>query len=167
MKTFLTTTAALLVIGTAALAENDADKGAKDFNKCKACHSIISPDGEKIVKGGVVGPNLWGVVGRVAGTEPNYGKYDETMIKLGEEGLIWTPENLAAYIPNAKDFLSEKSGEKAKTQMTPQKLKDVTDVIAFLSQYGAQPAADAGTDAAGDTDMDGDTAATEDAGSSN
>lgn len=138
MKTILTAAAALFVLaGTAAFAENDIDQGKKDFNKCKACHSIVSPDGEAVVKGGKVGPNLWGVVGRTAGTEADFGKYDDAMIALGAEGLTWTAENLAAYIPNAKDFLSEHTGGAAKTAMTPQKVKDVTDVIAFLAQYGA------------------------------
>lgn len=137
MKKFALTAAALFALSSsAAFAENDVTQGEKDFKKCKACHSIIAPDGEKIVKGGVIGPNLWGVVGRPAGGDPEYGKYDDTMMALAEGGLVWTPENMAAYIPNAKDFLSEQSGGKAKTKMTPQKLKDVTDVIAFLAQYG-------------------------------
>lgn len=137
MKTLVTAaTTALLVLATPALAANDVAKGKKDFKKCKSCHSIVTPDGDKIVKGGKVGPNLWGVVGRTAGTQADYGKYDDAMVALGKGGLVWTPENLAAYIPNSKKFLSDHAGEKIKTKMTPQKLKDVTDVIAFLSQYG-------------------------------
>ncbi len=138
MKKVLTTAAVMFALtGGYAFAASDVEQGEKDFKKCKACHSIISPDGEKIVKGGVIGPNLWGVVGRAAAGDAEYGKYDETMLALAEGGLVWTPENMAAYIPNAKDFLTEQSGEKAKTLMTPQKVKDVTDVIAFLAQYGA------------------------------
>jgi len=139
MKTILTTAAALIALTAgAAHAADDVAQGEKDFKKCKACHSIIDPSGEAIVKGGKTGPNLYGVVGRTAGTEPDFGKYDEAMVKLGEEGLVWTPENLAMYIPDAKAFLAEHSGEKVKTAMTPQKLKDVTDVIAFLAQYSAE-----------------------------
>lgn len=139
MKTLLTTAAAILALSAPALAENDVAKGEKDFKKCKACHSIIDPAGEKIVKGGKTGPNLWGIIGRQAGTEAEFGKYDEEMVALGEGGLIWNAEELAAYIPNAKEFLRERSGDpKAKTAMTPQKLKDVTDVIAYLSQFGPE-----------------------------
>ena len=137
MKTILTTAAAMIALTAgAALAADDIEQGEKDFKKCKACHSIVDPAGEVIVKGGVLGPNLWGVVGRTAGTDPDFGKYDEAMVKLGEEGLVWTPETMAEYIPDAKAFLADKTGEAVKTAMTPQKLKDVTDVIAFLAQYG-------------------------------
>ncbi|MEZ5722727.1 MAG: hypothetical protein R3D59_14750 [Paracoccaceae bacterium] len=52
------------------------------------------------------------------------------MVALGEGGLTWTPEELGKYIPNAKDYIG------AKTAMTPQKLDDVNNVIAFLAQYG-------------------------------
>ena len=39
-------------------------RGEKEFNKCKACHTIQAPDGTDVVKGGKTGPNLYGVVGR-------------------------------------------------------------------------------------------------------
>jgi len=130
---------ALGLIAAPAFASGDVDKGAKGFKKCKACHTIAPAEGDVIVKGGKTGPNLWGIIGRQAGTEAEFGKYDEEMVALGEGGLIWNAEELAAYIPNAKEFLRERSGDpKAKTAMTPQKLKDVTDVIAYLSQFGPE-----------------------------
>ena len=46
----------------------DAAKGESDFKKCKACHSIVADDGTAIVKGGKVGPNLYGVIGRQIGS---------------------------------------------------------------------------------------------------
>lgn len=130
MKTILTAAAAVLALAAPALAENDVDQGEKDFKKCKACHSIVDPAGENIVKGGKTGPNLWGVVGRQAGTEAEFGKYTDEMVALGEGGLVWDATELAAYIPDAKAYIG------ANTSMTPQKLKDVTDVIAYLSQFG-------------------------------
>lgn len=130
MKTILTAAAAVLALAAPALAENDVDQGEKDFKKCKACHSIVDPAGETIVKGGKTGPNLWGVVGRQAGTDPEFGKYTDEMVALGENGLVWDAEELAKYIPDAKAYIG------ANTSMTPQKLKDVTDVIAYLAQFG-------------------------------
>ena len=68
MKISLTAaTLAALVLAAPAFA-GDAAKGEKEFNKCKTCHSIIAPDGTEIVKGAKTGPNLYGVVGRTAGT---------------------------------------------------------------------------------------------------
>ena len=134
MKTILTAAAAVLTLAAPAFAQDitgDVEAGAKDWKKCKACHSIIDAAGETIEKGGKTGPNLFGVVGRTAGTYPDF-KYTDEMVALGEGGLVWTPEEMAKYIPNAKDYIG------AKTSMTPQKLKDVNDVIAFLAQYGGE-----------------------------
>ena len=135
MKTILTAAAAVLALAAPAFAQDeitgDVEAGAKDWKKCKACHSIIDADGETIEKGGKTGPNLFGVVGRTAGTYPDF-TYTDEIVALGEGGLVWTPEEMAKYIPNAKDYIG------AKTSMTPQKLKDVNDVIAFLAQYGAE-----------------------------
>ncbi len=138
MKTILTTAAALLALsGTAAFAESDAAQGEKDFKKCKACHTITSPDGEVIVKGGKTGPNLWGVVGRTAGTQEDFKRYSDEMVQAGADGLAWTEEDIAAYVPNASKWLADHVGaEKVRTAMTPQKLKDPTDVAAYLAQFG-------------------------------
>jgi len=134
MKTILSTAATLLALsGSAALAEGDIDVGEKDFNKCKACHAIVSPDGDVIVKGGKTGPNLWGVVG----TQEEFKRYSDEIQQLGADGFEWTVEEIAAYTPNASEFLEEKLGlDKVRTAMTPQRLKDPTDVAAFLAQYG-------------------------------
>ena len=132
MKTILTAAAAVLTLAAPAFAQDitgDVEAGAKDWKKCKACHSIIDAAGETIEKGGKTGPNLFGIVGRTAGTYPDF-KYTDELVALGEGGLTWTPEELGKYIPNAKDYIG------AKTAMTPQKLDDVNNVIAFLAQYG-------------------------------
>ncbi|MCB1338651.1 MAG: c-type cytochrome [Maritimibacter sp.] len=130
MKTILTAAAALLTLSAgAAFAASDVDAGEKDFKKCKACHSIVDPAGETVVKGGKTGPNLWGVVGRQAGTEAEFGKYTAELVALGEGGLVWNEEEMAKYIPDAKEYIG------GKTSMTPQKLDDVTDVIAYLAQF--------------------------------
>ena len=132
MKTILTAAAAVLTLAAPAFAQDitgDVEAGAKDWKKCKACHSIIDAAGETIEKGGKTGPNLFGIVGRTAGTYPDF-KYTDELVALGEGGLTWTPEELGKYIPNAKDYIC------SKTAMTPQKLDDVNNVIAFLAQYG-------------------------------
>jgi cytochrome c len=143
MKTIFTTAAALLVLATAAHADGDAAKGKKDFNKCKACHSIISPDGEKIVKGGKTGPDLWGVVGRQAGTYDDF-KYSKDIVAMGEDGLVWTQDLIVEYAKDPTAFLRAHSGDdKARSPMSF-KLKDASNVAAFLAQYGP----DAGGDGA-------------------
>ena len=87
MKTLITATAAMLALAAPALAEGDAAAGEKEFRKCKSCHMIESPAGESIVKGGRVGPNLYGIIGSTAGTVEDF-RYGEALAAKGEEGLV-------------------------------------------------------------------------------
>ena len=117
----------------------DAAKGEADFKKCKACHSIIADDGTEIVKGGKTGPNLYGIVGRKAGTEEGF-KYSDALIKLGEAGEVWTAEDLEHYITDPNSYVEEKVGDKTlKTKMTFKLAKNQADVIAFLAANSPAP----------------------------
>ncbi len=61
------------------------------FNACKACH--------KTVAGGKgIGPSLFGVVGRKAGTEEGF-NYSPAMKAVG---WVWTPDELGKYIADPK-----------------------------------------------------------------
>ncbi|WP_395684866.1 c-type cytochrome [Aestuariivirga sp.] len=115
--------AALMMFAGAAHADGDAAAGEKVFAKCKACHEV-----EKGVN--KVGPTLKGVVGRPAASVADY-KYSEAMLAKGAEGLIWTEENLAAYLPDPKAYVP-------KTKMAFAGLKkpeDVANVIAYLKAH--------------------------------
>lgn len=80
--------------GAAAAQEADVAAGEKVFRKCAACHSI-DPSGKA-----KVGPDLYGVVGRVTGTTDF--AYSEVMKKAGEEGHVWTVEELSTFLENPK-----------------------------------------------------------------
>ena len=82
---------------TAAQAGGDPEAGKKVFNKCKACHFADK-------KKHKVGPYLIGVVGRKAGSVPGF-RYSPAMKKKGEEGLVWTEENLDKYLENPRKFI--------------------------------------------------------------
>lgn len=156
MKISIYATLAVLALAVPAVAEDEAGdpaKGENEFKKCKACHMIQAPDGTDIVKGGKTGPNLYGVVGRKAGTEEGF-KYSEALIKLGEAGEVWTVEDLEHYITDPNSYVQEKTGDdKLKTKMTFKLNKHQPDVVAFLAQHspeaGAAPA-DAATAPAAD-----------------
>ena len=138
MKTILTTTAALLVLAAPAFASGDVDKGEKEFNKCKACHMVVSPDGEEIVKGGKTGPNLYGIVGRVAGTEEGF-KYGNGLQDAAAAEHVWTEDELVVYMEDPKKWL-DGHGFAAKTKMTFKMKKNQEDVAAFLAAHS--PAAE-------------------------
>ncbi|MBC7142015.1 MAG: c-type cytochrome [Rhodobacteraceae bacterium] len=132
MKTTILTIAAAVALASPAFASGDAAKGESDFKKCKACHMIVADDGTEIQKGGKTGPNLYGVVGRAAGSTDF--KYSEVMKEAGEKGLVWSEENLAEYLPDPSEFLEEFSGDEAgKSKMTFKLTKGAEDMAAYLA----------------------------------
>lgn len=147
MNTSIYAIFAALTLAMPAMAQDagDAANGEKEFKKCKACHMVQAPDGTDVVKGGKVGPNLYGVVGRKAGAVEGF-KFSDALLKLGEAGEVWTNEDLAQYITDPNKYVEEKVGDKSlKTKMTFKLAKNQADVVAFLAQNspdaGAAPAA--------------------------
>jgi cytochrome c len=145
MKTTLTTLAVLTAFAAApAFAAGDAEAGAKVFNKCQTCHVVANEAGETLAgKNAKTGPNLYGIVGRAAGTYPEF-KYGESIVALGASGFVWTEADIVTYVADPAAFLKDKSGDsKAKSKMMF-KLKNETeaaDVAAFLATFSAAPAA--------------------------
>lgn len=137
MKISLYATLAMFALAVPAAAQDaagDPVKGEKEFNKCKACHMVQAPDGTDIVKGGKTGPNLYGVVGRKAGTEEGF-KYSDALVKLGEAGEVWTPEDLSHYVTDPNRYVQERTGDKKlRTKMTFKLAKKQADVVAYLRQ---------------------------------
>ncbi|GAA6199825.1 cytochrome C [Aquicoccus sp. SU-CL01552] len=135
----LIATAIIGLLATPALAEGDAAKGEKTFNKCKACHSIISDSGEAIVKGGKTGPNLFGVIGRTAGTYEDF-RYGKDLVAAGEAGLVWNEEEFNHYVKDPRDFLRKTlEDKKAKSKMTFKLKKGGEDVYAYLVSVAPAP----------------------------
>jgi len=132
MKTSLFATLAALALATPAFAEGDPAVGEKEFMKCRACHSIIAPDGTAIVKGAAVGPNLYGVVGRQVASVEGF-RYGDSIAELGATGAVWTPEEIAEYVTDPTKYLRAKTGDKkAKGNMAFKLRKKQEDVIAYL-----------------------------------
>lgn len=101
----------------------DAAAGEKVFAKCKACH-VADEDKNKI------GPSLKGVIGRTAGTHPDF-KYSKAMIEAGQGGLVWDEPNLTKYLHDPKAMVKG-------TKMAFPGLKkdeEIANVIAYLKQF--------------------------------
>ena len=128
---------AATVFAAPAFAEGDADKGEKALKKCKSCHMIKNGD-DVIVKGGKTGPNLYGIIGRTAGTEEGF-KYGSSLVEAGEKGLVWDAENFVAYSADPKAFLQEYLDDgTAKSKMSFKLKKGGEDVAAYLESVVAE-----------------------------
>lgn len=121
--------AALLMLsagidGAALAADGDASRGARVFQRCYSCHSVDPAERE------LQGPNLYGVIGRRAGSLPDF-EYSPAMIAAGrDKGLVWTEQTLDAFLADPAGFMPE-------TLMPPLGLNAATDradVIAYLKR---------------------------------
>ncbi len=126
MKYVLSIIASLGLLSTLPSSMGEPD-GAKLMKQtCFSCHNFDDAPRTK------TGPNLFGVAGSKAGTQENFTRYSKDMKKIAESELVWTDENLTAYISDPTSFLREKSGnEKARSTMVFRKLSD-EDVAAIV-----------------------------------
>ncbi len=133
----LTASALLIPGGLARAADGDPAKGEAVFKQCMACHRI-GPDAKNLV-----GPVLTGVVGRQAGTAEGY-NYSALNKAAGENGLVWTDELIAQYLPDPNAFLKKFLTDKGKadlangtTKMTFKLANEQqrADVIAYVKTF--------------------------------
>ena len=87
--------AVLLMLNACVAHAADAKAGKEIFSRCAACHTVQKggPNG--------LGPNLFGVMGRKAGSKPDFG-YSAAMKNAG---FTWTPQKLDAYIAHPADVV--------------------------------------------------------------
>ncbi|MBD3788265.1 MAG: cytochrome C [Sphingomonadales bacterium] len=111
----------------------DAAAGEKIFAKCKACHAITAPDGTSIVKGGKVGPNLYGIVGRPAASYPDF-KYGDGILAAAAAGLVWDEALITEYVVDPTAFIDTHGGS-GKSKMTFKLAKGGEDVAAYLATF--------------------------------
>jgi len=99
----------------ALFASTSVAEGAKVFKKCAACHSIAKGGGNKI------GPALWGVLGRQAGSVSDY-KYSKAM---AAHGKTWSFEEINSFLIKPKDWIKG-------TKMSFVGLKSKNDRVAVI-----------------------------------
>jgi cytochrome c len=124
IKTLALTFVALAGITAPALAQGDATAGETIFKRCAGCHAIGEGARNKS------GPELNAVVGRPAGSVADF-NYSTAMKDAGAAGLVWTPEDLHA-------FLTAPKVKVPGTKMSFPGLKEPTDVdnlVAYLMTF--------------------------------
>ena len=110
---------------SALLALGNIDHGKMIFKKCAACHSASKGGGNKI------GPALWGVIGRKAGSISDY-KYSKAMSGFGKN---WDFEAINNFLIKPKDYV--KGNKMAFAGIS--KEKDRASVILYLNEQGDSP----------------------------
>ena len=109
----------------ALFASTSAADGGKIFKKCAACHSIEKGGKNKI------GPALWGVLGRNAGSISDY-KYSKAMAAYGKP---WSFEEMDGFLLNPKGWIKG-------TKMSFAGLKKGTEraaVILYMNKNSDKP----------------------------
>jgi cytochrome c len=105
----------------------DAAHGAQIFKgTCGVCH-LAQPHPALSDLAMRIGPNLWGVVGRKAGTAAHF-RYSAAM---RNSGVVWTPQTLTPYIHEPQKMIPN-------VRMSFRGLKnmqDVQDVVAYLQTF--------------------------------
>jgi len=96
----------------------DLENGRRAFARCRSCHTI-TPGGPNMT-----GPNLYGVFGRAAGSDPKF-SYSHAMRTAG---FTWDADKLDHWLQNPRTFLP---GNKMTYPGLPD-AADRRDVIAFL-----------------------------------
>ena len=116
---------ALLASLPAAYQNADLDNGQAKFAICRSCHTTA--------QGGaaMVGPNLWGVFGRKAGTAPSFA-YSSGLAALG---VTWNAELVDKWITDPKQMVP---GTKMTFIGMPDP-KDRRDLVAYLKTATTAP----------------------------
>jgi len=107
------------------LATGDLMHGEKVFKKCGACHMIAagSPN--------LIGPNLWGVLGRQSGSYPDY-KYSKALVAHAKK---WSYEEMNSFLIKPQSYI--KGTKMAFAGL--RKEKDRASVILYLNSKSDSP----------------------------
>ena len=104
---------------------SDLSHGEKIFKKCSACHMVAS-DGKNMI-----GPKLWGVIGRKTGSISDY-KYSKALASYSKE---WSFEEMNGFLIKPASYI--KGTKMAFAGL--RKEKDRASVILFLNSKSDSP----------------------------
>lgn len=103
------------------LASADAGRGAREWNKCKACHTVDKGGANK------TGPNLYGVIGRTVAALDDF-NYSGALEAMGTS--IWTYEMMDEWLTNPQAM-----AKGSKMVYVLRKPEQRANLIAYLSTF--------------------------------
>ncbi|WP_417523469.1 c-type cytochrome [Marinovum sp.] len=101
--------------------------GERVFKKCKSCHQVGEGAENR------TGPALNGIVGHPAGAMEGF-KYSKALEEAGQAGLVWTEEELKAFLEKPRDYLKG-------TKMSFSGLRKEDDqaaIVEYLKSFDAE-----------------------------
>jgi cytochrome c len=117
--------ACLLLSSPASAQGADAAAGQQAFNNaCRTCHTVKDGDNRQ-------GPNLHGIIGRKAGSLPDYG-YSSAM---KDAGFVWDADKLERFMANPDAVVS---GNNMKPFSGLASADDRAKIISFLQSAFAR-----------------------------
>lgn len=84
----------VLTLQSSPVSAADIGNGKRIFQKCASCHSLVTDSNG-------FGPSLRGVLGRQAGSWPQY-QFSPAMKAAGSAGLIWDQASLSEFLASPK-----------------------------------------------------------------
>lgn len=133
---------AVVTLAPLAATAGDPEAGRTAFNQCQSCHVVVNEAGETLAgRSGRTGPNLYGVVGRQAGTVEGF-RYGDSLVEAGNAGLVWDEDSMVAYLANPNTFLrGYLNNNRARGNMSFQVRSEATarDLYAFLATFSPEP----------------------------
>lgn len=116
--TFKMATVLFALLADTAVAAGDAERGARDFRPCTACHSVNPGEHS-------TGPSLANLWSRKAGAAEGFSRYSEA---LKGADVVWDESSLDKWLSDPRRFIPG-------TSMSMQGIKDArerADLIAYL-----------------------------------
>ena len=107
------------------LAGASADRGARQWNKCKACHTVDKDGASR------TGPNLYGIIGRTVAALDGF-RYSSALEALGTS--VWTYEAMDEWLQNPQAM-----AKGSKMVYILGKPDQRADLLAYLATFSDQP----------------------------
>lgn len=104
-----------------AIAEDDAKRGERVFQRCYACHSVVPGEVE-----GLQGPNLRGIVGRPIAAQEGF-PYSDAMRRFAAAEGVWTPGLLERFVADPEALVPGTAMSAA-----PLAVAERADLLAYL-----------------------------------
>lgn len=114
----------LSAVAAPVFAEGDPSRGESIFRRCSSCHVIGEGAGR------LSGPALNGLPGASVAYDEEQ-RYSPALSALRDEGVVWTVENLDAFLASPRDFAPRNRMSFAGLR-DPQ---DRADLIAYIAQF--------------------------------